>query len=192
MVDLPEPDSPVNHSTAGFWFFSAACASRLMSSACQWTFCARRRVKWSMPAATVALVILSIRMKPPSVAVVGIGFEHDRPVGREFGDADGVQLQRLGRQMLQRVDVDLVFGLAGPSPTRSACRASANRRGRAAAARRPSRRWSPRTGRRPRGGSSAAAITSPREQSTSSARSDVTDWPATASSRSPSKRDDRA
>ena len=67
MVDLPEPDSPVNHSTAGFWFLSSACASRLMSSACQWTFCARRSAKWSMPAATVALVILSIRMKPPSV-----------------------------------------------------------------------------------------------------------------------------
>ena len=26
MVDLPAPDRPVNHSTAGFWFFSAACA----------------------------------------------------------------------------------------------------------------------------------------------------------------------
>jgi hypothetical protein len=23
MVDLPEPESPVNHSTAGFWFLSA-------------------------------------------------------------------------------------------------------------------------------------------------------------------------
>jgi hypothetical protein len=32
MVDLPEPESPVNHSTRGFWFLSAACASRLMSS----------------------------------------------------------------------------------------------------------------------------------------------------------------
>ena len=52
------------------------------------------------PAATVALVSLSIRMKPPSVAAVGIGLEHDRLVGRQIGDADGVELERLGRQML--------------------------------------------------------------------------------------------
>jgi hypothetical protein len=39
--------------------------SRVTSSACQWMFCARRSAKWIMPAPTVALVILSIRMKPP-------------------------------------------------------------------------------------------------------------------------------
>ena len=33
MVDLPEPESPVNHNTAGFWFLSRACASRLMADA---------------------------------------------------------------------------------------------------------------------------------------------------------------
>ena len=119
MVDLPAPDRPVNHSTAGFWSFSAACVSRLTSSACQWMLCARRSAKWSMPAPTVALVSLSIRMKPPStrlgVDVRVVGLEHDRPVGRDLGDADLVQLQRLGREMLQRVDVDLVLGLAGPS-----------------------------------------------------------------------------
>ena len=43
--------------------------------------------------------------------VVGIGFENDLLVGRQIGDADGVQIQRLGRQMLHRVDVDLIFGL---------------------------------------------------------------------------------
>ena len=37
-----------------------------------------------------ALVILSIRMKPPSVRLVGIGFEHDWLVGGQFGHADRV------------------------------------------------------------------------------------------------------
>ena len=35
--------------------------------ACQWMFCARRRAKLTKPAPTVALVILSIRINPPSV-----------------------------------------------------------------------------------------------------------------------------
>ena len=54
----------------------------------------------------------------------------------------------------------------------------------------PSRRSSPRTGRRPPAGRPAAAITSPRLTSISSASVSVTDCPATASSRSPSMRDD--
>ena len=35
MVDLPEPDRPVNHNTAGCCPLSAACASRPTSSADQ-------------------------------------------------------------------------------------------------------------------------------------------------------------
>ena len=41
--------------------------------------------------------------------VVRIGLEHEGFVGRHLGDADGVQLQRPDRQMLQGVDVDLIF-----------------------------------------------------------------------------------
>ena len=67
MVDLPELERPVNHNTAGFWFFSLARCSRPISSACQCTFCARRSAKCSIPAATVVLFTLSMRMKPPSV-----------------------------------------------------------------------------------------------------------------------------
>ena len=36
------------------------------SSACSWTFSERRSAKWISPAATVAALIRSIRMKPPS------------------------------------------------------------------------------------------------------------------------------
>ena len=66
MVDLPAPERPVNHSTAGRWFLAAARVALLTSSACQWMFCARRRAKRIMPAPTVPLVIRSIRMKPPA------------------------------------------------------------------------------------------------------------------------------
>ena len=66
MVDLPAPDRPVNHSTAGFWPFSVACVSRLTSRCWRWMLSALRSAKWSMPQATVALVSLSMRMKPPS------------------------------------------------------------------------------------------------------------------------------
>ncbi|MCY1523097.1 hypothetical protein D9M68_579820 [compost metagenome] len=66
MVDLPAPDSPVNQTTRGDWCLSAAWARRSTSMACQWTFCARRSAKCSMPAPTVLLVRRSMTMKPPS------------------------------------------------------------------------------------------------------------------------------
>ena len=64
-VDLPEPDSPVNHSTAGFWCLRLARASLSIEVAWRWTLEARRS-GWSIiPAAAVALVKRSIRMKLP-------------------------------------------------------------------------------------------------------------------------------
>ena len=65
MVDLPEPDKPVNHRMAGFWPFMAARVALFTSSACQCTLVARISEKSIMPAPTVALVKRSIRMKPP-------------------------------------------------------------------------------------------------------------------------------
>ena len=77
---------------------------------------ARRSAKWIIPQATVALVSLSIRMNPPSArfglqSVDRIRLEHDLAVGRDLGDADRVQCQRRRREMLERVDVDLILGL---------------------------------------------------------------------------------
>src|SRR3546814_14813820 len=43
--------------------------------------------------------------------VVGVGFEHDRFIGRQLDDADAVEVERLSREMVERVDVDLVLGL---------------------------------------------------------------------------------
>ncbi len=56
MVDLPEPDSPVNHSTTGLCPFSFSRSARLTMAACRWMFDARLRPKLIMPAPTVALV----------------------------------------------------------------------------------------------------------------------------------------
>jgi hypothetical protein len=65
MVDLPEPDRPVNHRTAGFWPFSAARACLFDVQRLPVDVGARRSENAIMPAPTVALVKRSIRMKPP-------------------------------------------------------------------------------------------------------------------------------
>ena len=66
MVDLPAPDRPVNHSTHGFWPFSARArrlvdVERLPVDVLR----APQREVRSCPAPTVSLVSRSIRMKPP-------------------------------------------------------------------------------------------------------------------------------
>ena len=66
MVDLPAPDRPVNHSTAGRWPLSAAWVSRLTSRCWRWMLLRSPKREVEHPQATVALVSLSIRMNPPS------------------------------------------------------------------------------------------------------------------------------
>ena len=56
MVDLPEPDRPVNQSMTGFCPFIAARASLFTSSACQWMLLDLLRAKSTKPAPTVAKV----------------------------------------------------------------------------------------------------------------------------------------
>ena len=46
------------------------------------------------------------------VAVLVVRVERDRLVERQVADADLVEFERLGRQVLERVDVDLVLRLA--------------------------------------------------------------------------------
>ena len=52
------------------------------------------------------------------VAVVDVGIERDRLVEVKIADADLVELQRLRREMLERVDVDLVLRLRRSSRRR--------------------------------------------------------------------------
>jgi glycosyltransferase involved in cell wall biosynthesis len=65
IVDLPEPDRPVNQMTAGRCPFWRARASWLTSRLCQWMFVARRSAKSISPIPTVWLVSRSIRMNAP-------------------------------------------------------------------------------------------------------------------------------
>ena len=65
MVDLPAPESPVNHSTAGFCPAIAARAFLCTSTACQWMFAARRSAKRIRPMPTVLLEKRSMMMKEP-------------------------------------------------------------------------------------------------------------------------------
>ena len=109
MVDLPAPERPVNQSTQGFCPFSPRAHALLTSSACQWTLCERRSAKCSSPAPTVVFVMRSMRMKPPRSRFSRVRLEHDRLRQLETADADVVELELLGGDVLQRVDVDLVL-----------------------------------------------------------------------------------
>ena len=46
----------------------------------------------------------------PKRAAVAIRLEHDRLIGGDFGDADRVQIERLGGEMLHAVDRQRIFG----------------------------------------------------------------------------------
>ena len=75
----------------------------------------RRSAKWIMPAGDRGVGQLVDQDEAAERAVGagsfdGIGLEHDLAVGRELGDADRIEAQRLRREMLERVDVDLIFG----------------------------------------------------------------------------------
>ena len=68
MVDLPEPDRPVNHRIAGFWLLASAreALSTVERLAVDVGRTAEAEVR-IMPAATVWLVKRSIRMNAPVV-----------------------------------------------------------------------------------------------------------------------------
>ena len=75
MVDLPEPDRPVNHSTAGFWPLSSARACLFTSSACQWTLVARLQAEIDHAGADRGVGEAVDQDEAARVAVVAIGIE---------------------------------------------------------------------------------------------------------------------
>jgi hypothetical protein len=68
MVDLPAPERPVNHSTAGFWFFWLARMRAVTRVGCQ-TISVLARCDavgaMTMPAPTVPKCSRSTMMKEP-------------------------------------------------------------------------------------------------------------------------------
>jgi hypothetical protein len=110
MVDLPEPDRPVNHTHRGTWCLTRARAALSTSRCCQWMLPARRSAKSRVPAATVAFVWRSIRMKRRARGCRRTA--RTRPAGPgQVAVGDLVEFQVLGRQVVLGVDVDLVLDL---------------------------------------------------------------------------------
>jgi hypothetical protein len=93
------------------WCLIRARAALSTSTCCQWMLPARRRAKSRVPAATVALVWRSIRMKAPSSRFSAYASNGDRLVEVEVAVGDLVEVQVLGRQVVLGVDVDLVLDL---------------------------------------------------------------------------------
>ena len=185
MVDLPDPDRPVNHRQRGCWCLMRARAALSTSTCCQWMLPARRSAKSRVPAATVALVWRSIRMKAPSVAVVGIGLERHRLVEVQVAVGDFVEIEVLGRQVFLGVDVDLVLDLGDRAPTvRAPILSQYGRPGSIGCS--PSHSMCAANWSATSGWLVAAAMMSPRLASTSSASVNVIACPAPACARSPS------
>jgi hypothetical protein len=115
---LARPDSPVNHSTQGFWFLSARAWLASMSVPASGCSGAPQRLKSSMPAPTVRLVSRSTRMKAPVARLwhrrrTTIGL----PVEAEVGRAPiSLSSSVLAATVLERVDVDLVLDAPSRSP----------------------------------------------------------------------------
>ena len=170
----------MNHRHARRLALDARARGRSTSRCCQWMLSARRRAKSSVPAATVALVWRSIRMKAPSSRQSRIRLERDRLVQAEVAVAHLVELQPLGGQLLLGVHVDLVLDLGDLRADRARADLQPVAATRQQRALRPSTAGARRTGRRPAAGCAAAAITSPRLMSRSSSSVSVTASPCTA------------
>ena len=148
------------------------------SRCCQWMLPARRSAKSSVPAATVALRQAvdqdeaAERRGCRHRARTAIGWSQDQVAVPDF-----VELQVRRRERRLRVDVDLVLERADRRADRARAELQPVRPARQHRPLRPSTARARRTGRRPAGGSSAAAITSPRLMSISSASVSITACP---------------
>ena len=134
MVDLPEPDSPVNHRIAGLWPLRCTRATLSTDRLWRWTLVARRRPKVIMPAPAVAFVKRSIRMNAPVSRFSVIRIERHRRGGRQVAQADLIEAQRLRGHVLQRVDIHLVLEGRDARGHDTACRCASDTSGRAASA----------------------------------------------------------
>jgi len=127
MVDLPAPDRPVNHRMQAVWLLRLAREALPISSACQWMFSRAAQREIDEPRADRVVGHAVDQDEAAHLLVVRIGIEGDGLIEIDIADADLVELELLGRQMLERIDIDLVFRMARARPARSWCRPSADR-----------------------------------------------------------------
>ena len=121
MVDLPAPERPVNHSTQASGPSARRAAGLLTSSACQWMFCARRSAKCEHAGADGVVGDAVDQDEAAGVAVVRRR-DRRRSAGRGCRLQTPISLSSsvARRQVLQRVDVDLVLERARPWRSRCA------------------------------------------------------------------------
>ena len=110
MVDLPEPDRPVNHSTTGLWPFSVSRSARLISSGLRVDVGRAAQAELDHAGADRGVGVAVDQDEGAGVAVVRVGVEGDR-----CSTVDRLQkpisfsASVLRGQVLERVDVDLVL-----------------------------------------------------------------------------------
>ena len=187
MVDLPEPDRPVNQRQRGCWPLIAARAALSTSSVLPVDVggAAQGEIQHAGGDRGVALAV--DQDEAAQRAVVGIGLEGDRLV-EAAGCSTPISLS--SRRLAARCSWVLTSTLCLISVTVRADRARADLQPVGAARqqrlRRPSTAGARRTGRPLPAGRRRRRCTSPRLTSTSSASVSVTACPATARARSPS------
>ena len=186
MVDLPEPESPVNHSTQGSWPLRLGAGLRVHVERLPMDVGRAPETELDHAGADRRIGEAVDDDETAGVAIFAIGIEGEGFGCREIAIADLVELERARRDVLERVDVDLVLERRDLTRRRTGlpplirywrCGSISS----SAIQRICAANWSATSGR-----SSGATSMSPREMSTSSARTMVTAWPATATSRSPS------
>ena len=109
MVDLPEPDRPVNHSTAGFWPFGLGARILVHVERLPMDVGRAPQTEIDHAGADRRIGEAVDQDEAARVAVLVIGIEGDGLRRGDIAVADFVQMQGLAGQMVERVDVDLVL-----------------------------------------------------------------------------------
>ena len=109
MVDLPAPDRPVNHITHGL--LSLQLGARLLVDVERLPVHVLRAAQREVQQAGADRVVGDAvdQDEPAEIAVLARRARRRRPTELETAHADVVELELLGRDVLQRVDVDLVL-----------------------------------------------------------------------------------
>ena len=120
MVDLPAPDKPVNHNTHGFWLGERGARLLVHIDGLPVDVGGAPQGEVDDAHADGAVGEAVDDDEAAEVAVLAVGGERHRLAEIEIAHADLVQFEGLGGDVLQGVDVDLVFGvLEGPAIDRA-------------------------------------------------------------------------
>ena len=109
MVDLPEPERPVNQTIAAFWCLMRARAALSTDRDVAVHVGGTSQPEVDHPRGGRLIGGAIDQDEGTGAAIVAIRIEGDGNTGREVADADLVQDERSRGELLLRVDVDLVL-----------------------------------------------------------------------------------